>query len=80
MPPSLIRVLGLAGSLIYAAFIVWLYATGPATMAEVTGGVAASLSIYRADEASFQEGLDLFREDKFEAARTAFDRPHPCQT
>src|SRR5688572_28927278 len=39
---SHIRVLGLAGSLSYAFFIAWLYATGPATMAEVTGGVAAS--------------------------------------
>ena len=79
MPPSLIRALGLAGSLIYAAFIVWLYATGPATMAEVTGGVAAGFNAYRADEASFQEGLGLFRADNFEAARTAFDRSDPAK-
>jgi len=76
---SLIRALGLAGSLIYAGFIVWLYATGPATLAEVTGGVAAGFNAYRADEAAFQEGLGLFRADKFEAARTAFDRSDPAK-
>ena len=75
----LIRALGLGGSLLYAAFIGWLYVTGPATMAEVTGGVAAGLSVYQADEASFQEGLRLFRADNFEAARTAFDRSDPAK-
>ncbi len=79
MPLPLIRALGLAGSLLYAAFIVWLYATGPATMAEVTGGVAAGVNAYRADEVSFQEGLVLFRADSFEAARTAFARADPAR-
>ncbi|MDQ3069272.1 MAG: hypothetical protein M3R55_06035 [Acidobacteriota bacterium] len=79
MSASLIRALGLTGSLIYAAFIVWLYATGPATIAEVTGGVAAGFNAYRADEQAFQEGLALFRQDRFEAARTAFDRADPAK-
>lgn len=79
MPASAIRALGLAGSLVYAGFIVWLYATGPATIAEVTGGVAAGFNAYKADEASFQEGLRLFRQDSFEAARTAFDRADPAR-
>ena len=76
---SHIRVLGLAGSLGYAFFIAWLYATGPATMAEVTGGVAAGFNAYRADEASFQEGLALFQQDNFPAARVAFDRADPAK-
>lgn len=75
----MIRALGLGGSLVYAGFIAWLYVTGPATMAEVTGGVAAGLSVYRADEESFQEGLRFFRADNFEAARTAFDRSDPAK-
>lgn len=79
VPPTLIRALGLAGSLLYAAFIVWLYATAPTSMAEVTGGVAAGLNVYRADEVNFQEGLTLFRADRFEAARTAFDRADPAK-
>lgn len=79
MPASVIRALGLAGSLLYAGFIIWLYATGPSTIAEVTGGVAAGFNAYQADEQSFQEGLRLFRQDGFEAARTAFDRADPAR-
>ena len=71
--------LGLAGSLSYAFFIAWLYATAPATMAEVTGGVAAGFNAYRADEASFQEGLALFQQDNFPAARVAFERSDPAK-
>ena len=79
MHPVLIRATGLAGSLIYAGFIIWLYAAAPATMAEVTGGIAAGLNAYRIDDASFQEGLRLFRADNFEAARTAFLRADPAK-
>lgn len=79
MSATSIRALGLAGSLSYACFIVWLYATGPATMAEVTGGVAAGFNAYRADEQSFQEGLALFRQDNFPAARVAFERADPAR-
>jgi hypothetical protein len=78
VPASRIRALGLVGSVAYAVFIAWLYATGPATMAEVTGGVAATFNAYSADEASFQEGLRLFRQDNFTAARTAFARADPA--
>lgn len=79
MPPAVIRAIGLAGSLIYAAFIVWLFATGPASIAEVTGGVAAGFNAYRIDEPSFQDGLRLFRADSFDAARLAFDRSDPAR-
>ena len=79
MSPRLIRALGLGGSILYAAFIVWMYTAQPATLAEVAGGVAASLNAYAADEQSFQDGLRLFRADNFEAARTAFDRSDPAK-
>lgn len=79
MSPALVRALGLTGSLIYTGFIIWLYAAAPATMAEVTGGIAAGFNAYQIDDASFQEGLRLFRADKFEAARTAFLRADPAR-
>ena len=79
MSAVLIRAIGLAGSLIYAGFIIWLYASAPATMAEVTGGIAAGFNAYRIDDASFQEGLRLFRTDSFEAARSAFLRADPAK-
>lgn len=79
MSASAIRAIGLAGSLLYAAFIGWIYVTGPATLAEVRGGVAAGLNVYRIDQASFDEGLRLFRGDQFEASRAAFDRADPAR-
>ena len=74
-----IRVLGLAGSLSFAFFVAWLYLTGPTTIAEVTGGVAAGFNAYRVDEQSFQEGLVLFQRDAFPAARVAFERADPAR-
>lgn len=79
MPPVLIRAIGLTGSLIYAGFIIWLYAAAPANLAEVKGGIAAGFSAYEIDDPSFQEGLRLFRADNFEAARTAFLRADPAK-
>jgi hypothetical protein len=79
VPAVLVRALGLTGSLIYAGFIIWLYAAAPATMAEVTGGIAAGFNAYQIDDAAFREGLRLFRADKFEAARTAFLRADPAR-
>ena len=75
----MVRAIGLAGSLIYAAFILWLFATGPRSLAEVTGGVAAGFNAYRIDEPAFEDGLRLFRADKFDAARAAFDRSDPAK-
>jgi len=72
--PPLIRVLGLAGSVALAAFTVWLYATAPRTVAEVTGGLASSAGLYRVDPVAFAEGLRFFRADQFEEARLVFER------
>jgi len=72
--PDLVRVVGLAGAAALAAFTVWLYATAPRTVAEVTGGLASTAGLYRVDEAAFAEGLQYFRKDQFEAARLVFER------
>jgi hypothetical protein len=74
MRPDLVRALGLAGSAVLAAFTLWLYATAPQTMAEVTGGLASTAGLYRVDPAEFAEGLRFFRADQFEEARLVFTR------
>jgi hypothetical protein len=76
---SLVRTLGLAASAIYAAFVVWLFAAQPSTLAEVTGGVAAQVGAYRIDAAAFEAGLAFFRRDAFDEARSAFARADPAQ-
>jgi tetratricopeptide (TPR) repeat protein len=74
-----VRALGLALTISYATVIVWLYVRQPQTIAEVTGALTSSVGAYRIDEQAFGDGLDLFRRDRFEAARAAFERADPAQ-
>ena len=73
-----VRVFGLALAVCYATFIVWLYVRQPQTLAEVTGGLTATVGAYRIDQRAFDEGLALFRRDQHEAARAAFERADPA--
>ena len=74
----LIRASGLVMTLGAAALLAWLLATQPATMADVSGGLAASVGLYRIDQGAFDEGLRYFREDRFREARLAFARADPA--
>ncbi len=73
-----VRVFGLVLSVCYATSILWLYIRQPQTVAEVTGGLAASVGVYRINQAAFDDGLALFRRDQFEASRAAFERADPA--
>lgn len=63
----------------YAALILWLYVSQPQNMAEVAGGLSASIGAYRIDQRAFADGLALFRLDQFEASRSAFERADPAR-
>ena len=73
MRDTVVRAAGLAGTLLYGAGIVWMYAAQPQTVAEVTGGLTSTIGAYRIDEQAFQDGLIFFRKDQFEEARAAVD-------
>jgi hypothetical protein len=79
MSPRIIRLLGLAVSLVGAVLVLWLYAVQPANLAEVRGGLTSSVGLYRIDEGAFVEGLEHFRADRFAEARLAFARADPAQ-
>ena len=51
-----VRALGMAAATSYAAFIVWLYVRQPQTVAEVTGGLSASIAAYRINQQAFADG------------------------
>jgi tetratricopeptide (TPR) repeat protein len=74
----MLRLAGLLLSLGYAVLIVWLYATQPQTMREVTGGLGSAIGAYRIDSQAFAEGLTFFRRDQFIEARAAFARADPA--
>lgn len=75
----MIRIAGLAFSLAYGAFIVWLYAAQPQTVAQVTGGLASGVGAYQIDAQAIADGLAFFRRDAFPEARAAFERADPAQ-
>ncbi len=74
-----VRLAGLLLSIVYAAIIVWLYASQPQTSAEALGGLAASVGAYRVNQQAFDDGLQFFRADKFPEARMAFERADPAR-
>src|SRR5262245_14205045 len=79
MHATMVRAAGVTGSALYAALIVWLYASQPQTVAEVTGGLTASIGAYHIDQQAFDDGLRFFRRDQFEEARAALARADPAQ-
>jgi hypothetical protein len=73
-----VRILGVAASLAGCAALVWLFVQQPASLEQLTGGVAASVGAYRIDQANFDEGRQLFGAEKFAQARAAFSRADPA--
>lgn len=74
-----IRVLGLVTAASYAVFIAWVYVRQPQSVAEVAGGLSASVGAYHIDRQAFEDGVRFFREDQFAAAESAFDRADPAR-
>jgi hypothetical protein len=75
----MLRTLGLLFAAAYGALIVWLYAAQPQTVAQMTGGLAAEIGVYRVNQQALDDGLRFFRRDQFEEARAAFARADPAQ-
>ena len=74
MNDSVVRGVGLAASLLYAAAVAWLYVTQPQTVAQVTGGFASMVGAYEIDQQAFDDGLRFFRREQYAEARAAFAR------
>lgn len=76
---DIVRLTGLFSVILYASVIAWVYTRQPQTMAQVTGGLAASVGAYSVDAQAFEDGLRFFRNDQFVESRAAFDRADPAQ-
>ena len=74
----MLRIAGLVVSLAYAAFIIWLYAAQPQTVAQVTGSMASGMGAYRVDTQATSDALGFFYRDRFPEARSAFERADPA--
>jgi hypothetical protein len=74
-----VRGAGLLVAALYAGFIGWVYASQPRTVAQLTGGMAASVGAYQIDRPAFNQGLQFFRNEQFEEARSALARADPAR-
>jgi hypothetical protein len=72
------RLVGLGFTLVYAALIGWLFARQPQTVAQITGGLAATIGVYTVDQQAFADGIRFFRNDQFVESRMAFARADPA--
>lgn len=75
---ALVTLFGLVTSLAYAAAIVWLYATQPRTLQEVSAGARVVAGAYTVDESRFLAGLELFRREQYAAARAEWQQADPA--
>lgn len=80
MREKVIQISGLVVTAVYAAGIVWLYATEPRSFKEVTTGAQVATGTYQVDRAKFDAALALFRREQFRAARDEWQRADPAQT
>ena len=79
MREDVVRGLGITTAILYGSLIVWIYARQPQTLAQVRGGVAASIGAYHMDQRAFADALAHFHAERFEDARAAFARADPAE-
>ncbi|MEA2172511.1 MAG: hypothetical protein QOD00_103 [Blastocatellia bacterium] len=79
MQHRLIQSIGIAWTILFAAFIIWIYATAPRDLKEVATNTQVSAGTYQVDRARFDAALDLFHRREFRAAREEFARADPAQ-
>jgi len=74
-----IQLAGLAFTIAYAAFIVWIYATEPRTFKEVTTSAEVAAGTYEINQEKFNSAINLFRREQFRAARVEWQQADPAQ-
>jgi hypothetical protein len=79
MQSKIIQVIGLVLTVVYAAIIVWIYATEPRTFKEVATSAEVAAGTYQINQERFNSALELFRRDQFRAARAEWQLADPAQ-
>lgn len=88
MNEKYIQILGLLATLLYSAFVIFLYAAEPRSLEDISTKAKSTLEnavtkgqvmtgTYEIDQAKFNDGLQAFRQDNFIAARDSFERADP---
>ncbi len=88
MKERYIQILGIALTLVYGVFVIFLYAAEPRSFEEISAKAVETVQnaatkgqvitgTYEIDQARFADGLNAFRQDNFIAARDAFAKADP---
>jgi hypothetical protein len=77
MPLRLIQSAGVAWTIAYAVFVVWIYATEPRSLREVATNSQVATGTYQVDQEKFTNALGMFRREQFRAARDEWGRADP---
>ena len=88
MKEKYIQILGIAVTAVYGIFVVFLYATEPRSLEELTTKAVETVQnaatkgqvitgTYEVDRAKFGEGLAAFRQENYPLARDAFAKADP---
>jgi hypothetical protein len=79
MQHKLLQSVGIAWTLFFSAFIIWIYATEPKHAADVATGASVVAGTYEVDRAKFDAALELFRREQYAAARDEWARADPAR-
>ena len=79
MKSKFIQIAGLALTIAYASFIIWIYATEPRTFKEVATSAEVAAGTYQINQEKFDAGYSLFLREQFRAARDEWQRADPAQ-
>ena len=79
MRHRLIQSAGVAWTLTYALFVVWLYAAAPQSVGEVATQASVAAGTYEVDRARFDAGRGLFLREQYAAARDEWARADPAR-
>ena len=77
MQLKLIQSIGLAWTIVYAVFVIWIYATEPRSLREVATNTQVAAGTYQVDQEKFNNALGMFRREQFRAARDEWGRADP---
>ena len=76
---KLIKIVGIAWTLLYAAFVVWLYAAAPQSVGDVATQASVAAGTYEVDRARLDAGRELFLREQYRAARGEWERADPAR-
>jgi len=77
MQHRLIQSVGIAWTILFAVFIIWIYATEPRNLKDVTSSAGSAVGTYQIDQPKFDAALEMFKNKNYAAARDEFERADP---